>query len=120
MKSGCMCQLACHMHRRITLKPLLMQEGFQHTAPSSRILATWQADRHAVGPVYASLDLGPISPPARVLTQHRALMHQASLSPLTDVTNTPRLDSSSDSAILQVPSPASSLIFRLCQQLPPL
>ena len=102
------------------LKALLLQEELQQTAPSSRILATWQADRHAVGAVYASLDLGPISPPARVLTQHRALMHQASLSPLTDVTNTPRLDSSSDSAMLQVPSPAEVLMFMSCQQLPPL
>ena len=98
----------------------MLQEGFQQIAPSSCILATWQADRRVAGAVYASLDLGPISPPARVLTQHHALMHQASLSPMTDVTNTPRLDSSSDSAILQVPSPASLLICRSCQRMAPL
>ena len=52
-----------------------------------------------------SLDLGPISPPAHVLSQHQALMRAASASPLADISNTPRLDSSTESLTQQARAP---------------
>lgn len=66
---------------------------------SKQLLATWQTETFARGHACDSLDLGPISPPAHVLCQHQTLPRGAPLSPLADISNTPRLDSSSDSAV---------------------
>lgn len=79
-------------------------QGLEQERASSRILATWQTEAAGARNACESLDLGPISPPAHVLTQHQALMRGASFSPLADISNTPRLDSSSDSSIQQASS----------------
>ena len=94
-----------HGTDRLRLPELVawLLQDFQPERASSRILARWQKEGSTGGIACDSLDLGPISPPAQVLSERSALTHAASMSPMADTSNTtPRLDSSSESIIQQV------------------